>query len=596
MAEQLGIHPANLRTIENDLRVLVNDINLIGNHINVVDNNVNVIANNMNVIDNRIDTVDNNVKLIYNELDNLSKEFRQYVELAGRQHNLTIAETRLIKIRQELETKYGHYAEVRRTTTGILQANDLGIIRKETITSVTEELMVLTPNYWLAPCLVALSSWINDSSELAEKALFEGIKRNDEKSSLLFALICQRADRKSACLKWIQRYLANQNEEHLDRKCVIILEAYAGGLLGADTEGLIQKQMNSWITSLSETPGFIEKQTKQWADALNMKRIPIDETSYTYLKKYSNTWNLLSDILEGAHLHEVILKNFESIFEKQASTESVKNQLDELLMSLVTDFDDDEIPLRRDESYNQFIIDYEGDLHKAKVKMNVEQTAFDTYKDFTQLLTDAAMKPENAHSNISSQKLAIALSRDWIINGYHDIIAKNRMNVPDEIEININNFSDKTTDGENEEELVHKFNIMMDNEKSAAFKQIGLSVLDRFSFIGGTLIGVIGLIMWFTTYASFGFFAIMIGIGMVINYIYKRIKSRKSIAHVETEYEIKRDMGLQILRATLAEVVDFRIEFLEKDSESQKVTDFLEQISPEQFVRKLSNTNRKIRV
>ena len=40
----------------------------------------------------------------------------------------------------------------------------------------------------------------------------------------------------------------------------------------------------------------------------------------------------------------------------------------------------------------------------------------------------------------------------------------------------------------------------------------------------------------------------------------------------------------------------FRAEFAEKDAESQKVLDFLEQISPEQYVRKLADSNRRIKV
>ena len=65
------------------------------------------------------------------------------------------------------------------------------------------------------------------------------------------------------------------------------------------------------------------------------------------------------------------------------------------------------------------------------------------------------------------------------------------------------------------------------------------------------------------------------------------------------QYEVfrkKRKSGHQIIRAVLAEVVDFRMEFDQKDAESQKVIDFLEQISPEQYVRKLADSNRRIKV
>lgn len=46
----------------------------------------------------------------------------------------------------------------------------------------------------------------------------------------------------------------------------------------------------------------------------------------------------------------------------------------------------------------------------------------------------------------------------------------------------------------------------------------------------------------------------------------------------------------------MAEVVDFREEFVEKDAGSQQVLDFLEQISPDQYVRKIAESNRRIKM
>jgi len=201
-------------------------------------------------------------------------EFHEFVDKQLKANRRKIAETKIVSIRQEMEKRFGHYDTIRRHTTGILQAADLEIIRSSTITTVTEELMLDAPNYWLAPCLVALAAWINDQPELSDKALREAIRRNDEKTSLLFALIYRRADRQDACLKWTQRYLANQNEENLDRKFVIILDAFASGLLGADSEGVVARQINEWMERLSQKPGFIEQQTAQWSDALNQKRQP----------------------------------------------------------------------------------------------------------------------------------------------------------------------------------------------------------------------------------------------------------------------------------------------------------------------------------
>ncbi|MDR2749504.1 MAG: hypothetical protein LBC41_02485, partial [Clostridiales bacterium] len=487
----------------------------ISSNLSTINNNVLSGVRDIEGVRSVVGTIDGNLKAVSSEVDKLAREFHAYVKIAENQHNVSVAETRLVKIRQELETKYGFHADTRRTTIGILQADDLELIRKDTIATATEELMLSAPGYWLAPCLVALAAWINDKPEIADRAIREAIKRNDEKTSILFALICRRADRKSASLKWTQRYLANQDEENLDRKCVIILDAFASGLLGSDSEGVVAKQLEEWMRRLSDKAGFVERQTKQWSEAINLKRKPFN-SGYTYLRKYSKTWPKLQYIMEGAFLHGTIFRYFDNIFKQQSSGAALKEQLDEILMSLCSEYDDEELPLRRDEKLNKFVIDYDGDMARAQKSMKVEQTAFDAHKDFTQLLTDSAMKPESSHASVSTQKFAIALSRDWISNAYNDVVAKNRMAIPDTIEINVDNFNDRTRDGRNENELVQKFEQMVDKEKEAALAENVLTGFQKFALIGGIIIGAIGIAACIAGQVFLGLIAIVAGAGLII--------------------------------------------------------------------------------
>ncbi len=570
------------------------NLSAIERNLNSINSNLGTLNDNLGVIDNHVDQVNDNVKVVFDEVGALARDFRDFVQLQVRANAKSNAQQRLIQIRQEMEKRFGHYDIVRRTTTGILQADDLGIVKKDTISNATEELMISTPGYWLAPCLVALAAWINDQPDLAEKALREGIKRNDEKTSLFWALVCRRADRKPAALKWTQRYLANQDEENLDRKTIIILDAFASGLLGSDSEGVVSKQMGEWLEHLADKPGFIEQQTQQWSDAINLKRKPLESNDYTYLSKYSRTWPVLQDIMEGAMLHAEILDYFTAIFAQEASTDSLRAQLDEILNSLVTEFDEEEIPLRKEEKYNQFVVDFDGDEDRARKHMNIEQTAFEEHKDFTQLLTDAAMKPESSHASASTQKFAIALSKEWVSNAYNDVVATNRMKIPNEIEINVDTFNDRTADGQNEYELVEKFNALVNREEAAALEKCFLSGFEKFCLWGGAAIGVIGLVMIVFGSVFLGLIAIIAGVGMVINHFSKKKQVAVNRQNISAQFAQKRTNGIQVIRAILAEVVDFRAEFAEKDSESQKVIDFLEQISPEQYVRKLADSNRRI--
>lgn len=575
MADQYVISAANLSYIERNLKAINGAIG---------------------ALESDIDTVNENVKVVYNEIGALARDFYAFVDLQVKANSKSNSQQRLIQIRQEMEKRFGRYDEVRDHTTGILQANDLGIVKKETISNVTEELMLATPGYWLSPCLVALAAWINDQPELAERALREGIKRNDEKTSLFFALVCRRADRKQASLKWTQRYLANQDEEQLDRKTVIILDAFASGLLGADSEGVISKQMGEWMDKLSDKPGFVEQQISQWSDAINLKRKPLPANDYIYLRKYSRTWPVLADIMEGANLHAEILGYFINIFEQQDSTDTLKEQLDDILTSLVTDFDDEELPLRKEEKYHQFVVDFEGDEDRAKKNMALEESAFEVHKDFTQLLTDAAMKPESSHASVSTQKFAIALSKDWIGTAYDDVVAQNRMKIPNEIAINVDTFNDITTDGRNEQELLGRFHAQMNQERADALSKCVLSGFDKFSLFGGIAIAVIGVLACVFGQIFLGLIAVVAGIALVVNHFSKKKKVDSQRQQIDEQYNIKIQNGSQIILATLAEVVDFRAQFSEKDAESRNVKDFLEQISPEQYVRKLSDSNRRINV
>lgn len=553
-----------------------------------ISNSLGALHDDLRYIDNNVNSVKNNVGNVYSKIDAFIGEFREYALKQEKEQQKQKAEIRLVKIRQELEQKYGHYKDVRNKAKGIIQADDIGIVRKETISNLSEEVMIATPGYWLAPCLVALSAWINDQPELAEKALREGIKRNDEKTSLFFALICRRANRKKACLKWIRRYLEVQDEEHLNRETIIVLDAYSSGVLGVDSEGIISKQMDKWLAHLEEKAGFTERQIKQWSDAINLKRRPVDTSSYTYLKNYSPTWGQMQEALDDAALHSEMLAYFDSIFGKDVKSTAIKEQLDEILNNLVNDYDEEEAPLRKQERVEQLTLDCDGDLERVRKKMQIEQTAFEQSKNFTQLLTDAAMKPESSHVAVSTQKFALALSKEWILSAYNDIVAKNRMNVPNEIELNLFHFSVATVDGQNEDEVLDRFNSELDFERAKALSRNNLSSYDRASLYGGIAIFFIGIFMLAggKNAITLGLIAAIAGIILMVNFFAKERKVEEKKKCVEGQYIDRRTKGCQIIRAVLAEVVDYRNELEKWDAESQKVVDYLERLTPSEYVCK----------
>ena len=561
--------------------------------LSLIERSLSNLAGSIDYVNNRVDQVDDNVKIVYNEVEKLANEFREYVEMQSLANRKAEAKMNLSAIRDKLKDNFGHYDVVRRTATGILQANDLAIVKSSMLSHITEKQMIETPNYWLTPCLVALAAWINDDQALAERALAEGIKRNDEKTSLFFGLICRRIGRENSSLKWFARYLEAQDEEKLDRKAVIVLDAFASGLLGNDTENFVYQQIQEWMSNLEAKPGFTERQLDNWKNAINSKRVPLKSGLYPYLEKYSNTWNNLQDVLEGANLNNDLYEYFKKVFEQKEETKKLKVELDKILDSLVTEFDEEELPLKREEQFEELVVRYNGSESKAHAQMTLEKSVYDDYRDFMQLLTDASMNPEESKSSVATQKFATALSRNNIVTAFNDIVAQNRMNVPYDIEINVDTFNDKTQDGEDEEEVLNRFENLVEQEKQTDLSKLKLNMFEQFCLFGGAAVVLYGIIKSFMD-KSFAFITIILGIGLIIYHFTAKQKVQKLIQKTIEKYAQKLESGKQIIRATIAEIVDFRIEFTEKDAESKKVLDFFEQIKPEEYIRRLTNSERKI--
>ena len=459
-----------------------------------IENSLQRIVNNISDVSGQVESVGRELVSTHVHLQELILDFKTFVEEDLKAKNLQLAETRMVKVRQELEQQFGHYGEVRRRATGILQAVDVSIVRQETIRNTTEELMLSTPRYWLAPALIALSSWLSDNKQLAEKALSEAMRRNDEKTSLFFSLVCRRGGRYNASREWLDRYFGQQQPLSLSREVVVTIDAYANGVFGADNRGQCARRIEEWIVELSQRVGFIEEQHNQWVKALLSKGKFQDYKTYTYLSQYSPTWPKLVDCLNGAHLHDTILQYFTGVFTGEiVPLSNVAVAVDDLLDNLVTNFDDEELPLRKTEKLLALIVDCDGDRTMAQQRLDSEQKALEAKVDFTQLLTNFAMYPETSHASKATQRLATGLSREWIISAHNDITAKNRSSVPLDIEISIDQWKGITRDGSNELEMVTSLEANILARKNLAVSAIKIGVIHWAALSASALFLLIGI-------------------------------------------------------------------------------------------------------
>ena len=146
-----------------------------------------------------------------------------------------------------------------------------------------------------------------------------------------------------------------------------MIDGFTNGIFGLEARSRCGILIKSWLDELSQKSGFIESQREQWKNSLLARVESLDSLKYPFLRQYSPTWPQLQQALEGANLHENIFQYLNSILAQEiVPSKNLAVAVDQLLDNLVREFDAEELPLRREERFNELIVQTGGDRDKAQ--------------------------------------------------------------------------------------------------------------------------------------------------------------------------------------------------------------------------------------
>lgn len=553
--------------------------------LSAIESALSSISGNISGVYSELDVINGKQVQLEDELSRFAKLFADFVESDIKFKNLQLAETRVGNLRQDLQIRFGYYAEIRRMATGILQGVDSGVVGNETIKSTTEEVMIKAPGYWLAPALVSLASWIRDDKSTCNKALTECLKRDDYKSTLFFMLLTRRLGRNDASLSWLERYFIHQNPQNLDREFITVLEAVTTGVFHPASRTVMMKHVKNWLNQLTQSDRFIDEQKNQWIKYFEASKPSLQSDKYPLLKQHGKNWNALENSIREAKTQEVINNHFSTIISSSYDfSTSVKAKLDEILTQLVTNFDDEELPLQKQVRLNQLIIEKGGDKKSAQAVMDAEENIFKEKIDFLQMLTNAAFNPEATGVTKVTQALAVSISQPWIIEAHDTFTAQSRNRFPQTIELVIDNFTTVTKNGSDEKEQVSKQENYYASELQKELEGIPFPTA---GVVIGALIGLAGFIFGIIA----GIVSLAIG-GVVIWNNINNVNKKKE--RVNTNFEERKKKAKEVLRGCLAETVDYRKELTNEDSKAEKVRQLLNSITPQDFSSVSQETARNI--
>ncbi len=581
--------------IDKNLDIINKNLIAIGDNVLHVSKQVKTIGDVVVSLDDSLTELHQKHDTLALEVDKFSKSFEDYVGEYRRKTELQLAETQIVKIRQELEHKFGYYAEIRRMATGILQGVDNRLVTNDILQFATEEAMIKAPGYWLAPTLVCVACWLRDDKQTAERAVRESIRRDDYRTSLFFTLLTRRINRNDSTIKWIERYFRHQNPRDLDREFIVILEAVSTGIFPPASKDIMVQHVKDWVAELSQTDDFIDQQKDNWIEFYKAKKDTEAQKQYPILIQFATNWQMFEESLQIEKANKEIHSHFNLIISSGTNIyASLIKQLDELLKSLVTNFDDEELPLKKRERECELIIEKKGDKDAAFALMATEEKIFEQKVDFLQMLTNAAFNPGKSGASAATQALAISISQPWMIEAYNTFVAEYRIKIPQRVEFDIDGFKEATVDGSEEQDLLYKQSTYYEKLKDDLIANAKFPLKD--TFIPGILI-ILGV--WWTldgiTHPDISQLAWLLISAIGAFWIFRIWKQHESYKNsIEGQVEEKKIKAAAVLRGLLAETVECRYELKKEDNESENVLNFLNNINSDQFMSLSKGAARSI--
>jgi hypothetical protein len=386
-------------------------------------------------VSGQVSTVESNQQQTRTELQQLRDEFLAFVRQAESTANVQRAETRIGAIEDKIDHEFGHHKTVRRTAVGMLQAFDVGLVSEENVRMVSDQLMIQTPRYWLAPALVALASWSADDRQLCDRAVDEAFRRSPDRTSLFFALVLRRQGRSESAVRWLRHYLLAQDPAALGREFAVILEAIAQGAFGLVGRDLLDRTLAEWRAQLMDSADAQARQIKRWRDEIDTLRAPSAQGEFPRLAAVSPQWVTLDGVLSAARGQTPLLDKYKAILEREFEpSERIEDAVDDILDRLVSEYDNEELPLRRDLAFNQAVVDHDGDLGAARQTADADAASYEETLDYLTVQTTAALNPQAIGTSPATQRLAVAACHEWFQQAHAGHTRDYRAAVPQDVQ------------------------------------------------------------------------------------------------------------------------------------------------------------------
>ena len=381
--------------------------------INQLDQSINSFQNR---VDGRVNSVYNASNNVHSTTAQIYAGIQQFKESMMRGEQTQLAHENIMRIDQEIKEQFSNHEAIRKTVMGVVRDFDINLVRNSTIQDLSEELWITSSRYWLSYALIAITAWVNNYPEIANNALAESGRRDNIKTTLFFCLMNLRFGRHSAAKKWFCEYLKVLDPNMLQQETSVLLQAFLNGIFGPDKqlEYNVTSLIDQWIDELNADAAACSELVDKYVEYIRNLN-PIVEFPYSALAEFcTNCDAVRASYRESAKfdLLLAVLRELDVEMERQDES-NYKARVDAVLMSLISNYDPEELSLRKQQEYYRYIVDNKGDISAAETQFNAEAALQGEHFNIGKQFIQWAVYDDSSETNVHVRKFGLRNTRQW---------------------------------------------------------------------------------------------------------------------------------------------------------------------------------------
>ena len=465
-----------------------------------------------------------------------------------------IAHENILRIDQIIKEQFSNHVAIRRTVMGIVKDFDINLVRNSTIQELSEELWITSSRYWLSYALIAITAWVNDYPEVARNALAESERKDAIKTTLFFCLMNLRFGRTEAAKKWFFEYFKTLDPTMLQQETAILLQSFLNGIFGKDREleQEVIQLIDEWISVINDNEEISNELLDSYETYIANTPSPVQfsyQSIILFCKNAAQVENSFKNVSKYDGLIEFV-GSLDVETEPQDS-ENYKSRIDAILMNLISNYDAEELELKKQQEYYRLIVANEGDVERAEAQFKAMEELANNKFNIGKQMIKWAIYDDSDQTDVQVRKFGFQNTKSWFKKAVENFDAKLGEEFPAEYHLQIDTW-EGVSNGNDQAEQTESLKNHFENNKFQNMFVNTPNILAAILFVISAGLAFVTLFSLIVTALAGGFLAFRI------------IKAIKA-------YPQRVQTAVDNLAACMGEITEFRRFFDEKRTLKDKL-------------------------